>query len=138
MNDERRKMDDERIERALQDIGRAEPANDLSARIIANLPRAAQTPNVNVGLGVVTLLAALLGFALAYQSAFTLRANGAFDLVSYYTTQPEIVTMYPSEAWRALAAAIPWMSMGISMVMLAVAFWLTARLTARPAARAAG
>ena len=138
MKEHRPQTTDERIERALQEIGRTEPAGDLSARIIANLPHDAHTWNAKAGLGVVTLLAALIGFALAYQTAFTLRANGAFDLVSYYTTQPEIVMMYPSEAWRALAAAIPWMSMGISMVMLAVAFWLTARLTARPAARAAG
>ena len=131
---------EERMERALQEIGRAQPARDLSARIIATLPRDAREPNAqtNKWFGIATLLAALLGFALAYQTAFTLRANGAFELVYNYTTQPEIVTLYPSEAWGALAAAIPWLNVGVSVVMMFVAIWLFSRWNMRAPMRAAG
>lgn len=121
----------ERMERVLHGMGRAEPAPDLSSRIIATLPKHARGPNTNGWLGAATVLAALLGFGLAYQTAFTLRANGAFELVSYYTAQPEIVTTYPNEAWSALAAAVPWVTVAISVLMLAVALVLTYRWTAR-------
>lgn len=132
-----RAADAQNLERALSQMTRAEPAADLSARIIAALPRQARQEPTNGWLGAATLIAALIGFALAYQSAFLLRANGVFELVSYYTTQPEIVTMYPNEALGALAVAIPWMTVAISLVMLAVALGLTFRWTGRPA-RAAG
>ena len=137
---QRRAADARRVEDVLGQIARVEPAADLSARIIATLPRRAQqsNPSVNPWLGVATLLAAMIGFALAYQTAFTLRANGTFELVSYYTTQPEIVTTYPGEAWGALAASIPWMTLAISMVILAVALVLTYRWTARNPARVMG
>lgn len=136
-NDERRTTD-ERIERALKELTRVEPAPDLSARIIATLPRHAREPKTNPWLGVATLLAAMIGFALAYQTAFTLRANGAFELVSYYTAQPEIVTTYPTEAWGALAAAIPWMTVALGFVMLAVALILSYRWTGRALTRTTG
>jgi len=137
---QQRAADAMRMEEALAHLARAEPAADLSARIIATLPRRAQQSNspVNPWLGVATLLAAMIGFALAYQTAFTLRANGAFELVSYYTTQPEIVTTYPGEAWGALAASVPWMTLAISTVILAVALILTYRWTARNPARVMG
>jgi hypothetical protein len=121
-------------------LERAEPAADLSSRIVASLPHEAKHPNgvVSPWLGVITLLAAMLGFALAYQTAFTLRANGAFELVSYYTAQPEIVTTYPNQAWFAFASAVPWMTAAISILLLSVALVLTYRWTARSTARAAG
>lgn len=128
-----RAADAQRFERALSQMARAEPAEDLSARIIAALPRQASHARTNGWLGAATLIAALIGFALAYQTAFMLRANGVFDLVTYYTTQPEIVTMYPNEALGALAVAIPWMTVTFSLVMLAVALALTFRWTGRPA-----
>ncbi len=136
MIEDRQGTTDERIERVLREMERVEPANDLSARIIATLPR--QAGASNPFLGVATLLAALIGFALAYQTAFTLRANGAFELVSYYTAQPEIVTTYPSEAWSALAAVIPWMTVTIALAMLVVALVLTYRWTSHTLTRATG
>lgn len=123
----------ERMERVLNGLGRAEPAADLSARIIATLPQQARGPQTNGWLGAATVLAALLGFGMAYQTALTLGTNGAFELVSYYTAQPEIVTTYPNEAWGALAAAVPWVTVAISLVMLAVALVLTYRWTGRSA-----
>lgn len=131
---------EERIENALREIERVKPTADLSARIIAALPNEAKHPNAALQpwLVVSMLLAAMIGFASAYQTAFTLRANGAFDLVSYYTAQPEIVTMYPSQAWGALAAAIPWMTVLLSLMMLVVAFVLTYRWTSGIRARASG
>jgi hypothetical protein len=140
--DERRTTDDrqrppddigERIERALEQLKRVEPAPDLSARIIASLPPRARGTSVNAWLSIATLLAALVGFVLAYQTAFSLRANGAFELVAYYTAQPEIVTMYPDQAWSALAAAIPWMTAAVSVLMFAVTLGLTIRWTSRAA-----
>lgn len=124
--------DVQRVERALTQLARVEPAGDLAARIIAALPRAArQNAMVNPWLGVTTLIAAMLGFALAFETAVTLRTNGAFELVSYYTMQPEIVTTYPNEAWSTLAAAIPWMTVAISLAMLAIALLLTVRWTSQ-------
>lgn len=121
----------ERMERVLSGLGRAEPAADLSARIIATLPQHARSPQTSAWLGAAAVLAALLGFGLAYQTAFLLRINGVFELVSYYTSQPEIVTTYPNEAWGALAVAVPWMTVAISLVMLTVALVLTYRWTGR-------
>jgi hypothetical protein len=121
----------QRFERVLSGLERAEPAGDLSAQIIARLPREARSTSTNAWLGVATLIAAMIGLALAYQTAFLLWANGAFDLVSYYTAQPEIVTMYPNQALGTLAAAIPWLTVAISLVMLAVTFLLTVRWTSR-------
>lgn len=126
-----RVMRAQRLERALGHIARVEPETDLSARIVAALPRQAQQPNANPWLGVATLLAALIGFALAYQTAFSLNANGTFELVSYYTAQPEIVTTYPNEAWSALAGSIPWMTATLSLAVLVVALVLTYRWTSR-------
>ncbi len=130
---------DERIERALYELGRVEPAPDLSARILTTLPPQARRARVPAPawLGAATLLAAMLGFALAYRTAFILRANGAFDLVAYYTAQPEIVTLYPNEAWNALAAAIPWATVVTAALMLTLALALTYRWTGR-AARVVG
>lgn len=131
---------DERIEEALREIERVTPGTDLATRIIAALPNEAKNRNAAMPpwLAVSMLLAAMIGFASAYQTAFTLRANGAFDLVSYYTAQPEIVTMYPSQAWGALAAAIPWMTVLLSLMMLVVAFVLTYRWTSGIRARVSG
>ncbi|MCC7164827.1 MAG: hypothetical protein IT331_20190 [Anaerolineae bacterium] len=128
----------QRLERALEQLARVAPAEDLAERIIAALPRQAQEPNANPWLGAATLIAAMLGFALAYQTAFTLRANGAFELVSDYTLQPEIVTTYPTQAWEALAAAVPWMTLAVSLVMLTIALVLTYRWTSRRGMRASG
>ena len=128
----------QRLERALEQMTRVEPAEDLAERIIATLPRQAREPNANPWLGVATLIAAMIGFALAYQTAFTLRANGAFELVSYYTLQPEIVTTYPNQAWSTFAAAVPWLTLAVSLVMLAVALILTYRWTSRSNLRVTG
>jgi hypothetical protein len=128
---------DERIERAFAEIGRVQTPPELPGRIIAALPRQARGPNASPWIGVATLIAAMIGFALAYQTAFTLRSNGAFELVSYYTTQPEIVTTYPNQAWATLAEAVPWMTLAISLVMLTIALILTYRWTARGTASAA-
>lgn len=137
---QQRAVQAQRIERALGQLERIEPSVDLSERIMAALPQEARQSNGawSPWLGVTTLFAALLGFALAYQTAFTLRANGAFELVSYYTTQPEIVTTYPNQAWEALASAIPWLTAAVSIVMLAVALVLTYRWTARSSTRVIG
>lgn len=128
----------QRIERALEQLPRAEPAADLAERILATLPRQAREPIANPWLGPATLIAAMVGFALAYQTAFTLRANGAFELVSYYTMQPEIVTTYPNQAWSTLAAAVPWVTLAVSLVMLALALVLTYRWTSRSNMRVTG
>jgi hypothetical protein len=133
---QQRAAEGQRLERALEQMTRAEPANDLAERIIATLPRRARSGTANPWLGPATLLAAMLGFALAYQTAFTLRANGAFELLSYYTLQPEIVTTYPNQAWGALAAAVPWMTLAASLVMLAIALVLTYRWASRGGMRA--
>lgn len=121
----------QRFERVLSGLERVEPAGDLSAQIIARLPQAARGSVNNAWLGAATLIAAMIGLALAYQTAFLLRANGVFDLVSYYTAQPEIVTLYPDQALGTLAGAVPWLTVGISLVMLAVTFVLTVRWTGR-------
>lgn len=135
---QQRAAEGQRLERALEQMTRVEPAEDLAERIIATLPRQARETGANPWLGVATLIAAMIGFALAYQTAFTLRANGAFELVTYYTTQPEIVTTYPNQAWSTLAAAVPWMTLAVSLVMLALALVLTYRWTARSSVRATG
>ncbi|MBI4672154.1 MAG: hypothetical protein HY741_10870 [Chloroflexi bacterium] len=126
MKSDERSSTDERIERALQELDIA-PAPDLAARIIARLPpsRAA-----NPLLGAATMLAALLGVALAYQTAFDLHTNGAFELLSYYTAQPAIVTTYPGEALGALAQAIPWLTVLLGASVLGIALYLVQRLTA--------
>lgn len=128
---QRRVAQAQRYERVLSGLERVEPAGELAAQIIARLPQQARVVSNNAWLGVATLIAAMIGLALAYQTAFLLRANGAFDLVSYYTAQPEIVTMYPNQALGTLAAAVPWLTVAISLVMLAVTFLLTVRWTSR-------
>lgn len=120
---------EQRIEDALRDMPRVAPAADLSARIIARLPHHATRAHQRT-LGAVTLLAALLGLALAYQTAFDLHANGALDLLSYYATQPAIVTTYPYEAFGALAQAIPWLTVLVTAGVLCLALVLVYRLTA--------
>ncbi|HZQ09413.1 MAG TPA: hypothetical protein VFD70_22735 [Anaerolineae bacterium] len=121
----------QRIEAALFSIARAEPASDLSARIIAQLPRAASHPmsHRNPWLGTAMLIAALIGLLLAYQTVLDLSTNGAFELVSYYTAQPEIVTMYPNEAIGTLSAAVPWATVAGVLVVMALALLLMIRWT---------
>ncbi len=121
----------QRVEQSLKRLTRVEPAPDLSARIISKLPRAASQPMAYPSrwLGAAALVSALLGLVLAYQTAFDLRVNGAFELVSYYTAQPEIVTTYPSEAFGALSSAIPWATLVLSFLVLAVALFLVMRAT---------
>lgn len=127
MNDSERT--DERLERALRAVPRAQPANDLSTRIIAQLPQ----PRVAHArwFGALTLAAALCGIVLAYQTAFDLDTRGAFDLMAYYAAQPAIVATYPREAFGALAAAIPWLTVAASASALGVALILASRLTAK-------
>jgi len=122
---------DERIERALRELAPAAPAPDLSARIIAQLPRTNAAQPANPLLGAAALLAALLGVALAFKTAFDLSANGAFELLAYYTAQPAIVTTYPGEALGALAQAIPWLTVLFGAGVLFVAAYLIYRVTAR-------
>src|SRR5436305_1723971 len=62
----------QRFERVLSGLERAEPAGDLSAQIIARLPQAARGGANTAWLGVATLIAAMIGLALAYQTAFLL------------------------------------------------------------------
>lgn len=128
----------ERMEQALRELEPAKPARDLAQRIIATLPRSARQAPANPWLGVSTLFTALLGFALAYQTAFILRANGVFELLSYYTAQPEIVTTYPAEAWTALSAVIPWVTVTVSVVTVALALWLMYRWSGRGVAQMTG
>jgi hypothetical protein len=123
----------QRLELALGELTKVEPAADLSARIIATLPKQANGRHPTVWLGAACLFAALAGLALTYETAFTLRSNGVFELVSFYTAQPEIVTMYPNEAWGALAGAIPWLTVAFSLVTLALALALAYRWTGRTA-----
>lgn len=127
----RRVAEAERVEAALTRLSRMEPAPDLSARIIARLPRAASRPALqhSPGLRAAALVAALVGLGLAYQTAFDLRMNGVFELVSYYTSQPEIVTTYPNEALGALWSAIPWATLVLSFAVLAAALFLVMRAT---------
>ena len=118
-----------RIERALSTVGREEPATDLSNRIIAKLPQAAQQHALPPAwLGIVTLGVALMSFALVYQTAFLLKANGAFDLLATYSSQPQIVTTYPSAALDALTAAVPWATATASVVALLCACFLVFRV----------
>lgn len=121
----------QRVEAALQRLSRIEPAPDLSARIIARLPRTAVEPmrTRSPWLGAAAFLSALLGLVLAYQTAFDLRMNGVFELVSYYTSQPAIVTTYPNEAFGALWSAIPWATLVLSFAVLAMALLLVMRAT---------
>lgn len=120
---------DERLEHALRAVPHAQPASDLSARIIAQLPQNHAAAHAR-WLGALTLSAALLGIALAYQTAFDLSTRGAFELVAYYTAQPAIVATYPREAFDALAQAIPWLTALTSACMLGIALILVYRLTA--------
>ena len=117
---------DERLEQALRDVPRAAPAPDLSARIMAQLP---QTHAPTRQLRVITLIVALLGLVLAYRTAFDLHTNGAFELLTYYTNQPAIVTTYPRQAFGALAQAIPWLMVLASTAMWASALYLVFRMT---------
>lgn len=138
MTDHSSQTTDERVERALRELQGAQPASDLSARIVASLPTQSVSTNAHPLLGAATLGAALLGLALAYQTAFTLRVNGAFELVAYYTAQPEIVVMYPDQAWSALAAAIPWLTMLFGFVVLGMALLLAVRWTGAARVRGVG
>lgn len=120
-------MNEERLERALKNLPRVKPANDLSARIIAQLPA------VNAArqrrLVPVTLGAALLGIAFAFQSAMDMYNNGALELLSYYAAQPAIVTTYPHEAFVVIACAMPWLSIFASACVLGLALALVRRVT---------
>lgn len=115
---------DERLEQALRALPRVKPANDLAARIIATLP----PPRA---VGALMALAAALGLGLAYQTAFDMSMRGAFDLLADYAAQPAIVTLYPRQAFDALAQAIPWFMVALSASALGLAALLAARLTAR-------
>lgn len=134
MNDDGHRTNDERLENALRAVPRVQPAQDLSARIIAQLPQNPAAARAR-WLGALTAGAALLGLVLAYQTAFDLYSRGAFDLVAYYTAQPAIVATYPREAFGALAQAIPWLTAALSASVLGFALVLTYRLAAdvRPA-----
>lgn len=115
------------LERALAGLERVEPQGDLTARILARLPQDAPL-TLPVWLAPLTVLVALASSALAFRTAFDLRANGAFDLLATYTSQPQIVTAYPSAAWDALTAAIPWATLTASVIALGVALALVYRL----------
>lgn len=129
MNDDSRGTNDKRFKDALHAVPRAQPPVDLPARIIAQLPQKHAALQAR-WLGAVTAGAALLGLALAYQTAFDLYTRGAFDLVAYYTAQPAIVATYPREAFGALAQAIPWLTVGLSAGVLGIALILVYRLAA--------
>jgi hypothetical protein len=115
----------QKLERGLYALSRIEPAIDLPDRIISSLPMGrAHTLGAGPWLGTATLIAALLGFSLALKTAIDLRTNGAFELVSYYTSQPEIVTTYPDQAWGAFSSAVPWISVTLSLSLLAATLFL--------------
>jgi anti-sigma factor RsiW len=120
----------QRMERALQGLGRAEPAADLSARIIAQLAHRSRA-NAPVWLGLLTLAVALLSFGLAYQTAFDLQTNGAFELVAVYSSQPQILTTYPGAAWDAFVSAIPWATLVAAGAALCAAMVLVYRFAGR-------
>lgn len=120
-------MNEERLERALKNLPRVKPANDLSARIIAQLPRADAARQRRLAL--VTIGAALLGIAFAFQSAMDMYNNGALELLSYYAAQPAIVTTYPHEAFVVIACAMPWLSIFASACVLGLALALVRRVT---------
>ena len=121
---------DERLENALRSLPRAKPARDLSARIIATLPQNHAAVHAR-WLGALTFGAAVVGIALAYQTAFDMSMRGAFDLLAYYTAQPAIVATYPREAFGALAQAIPWLTAVMSAGAMGIALILVYRLTAQ-------
>ncbi len=121
---------DERLERALEGLGRAQPPPDLSARIIARLPQTAPAPARLPGwLGPCTLLAALLSLAFAFKTALELRSNGVFELISVYSSQPQIVINYPGAAFDVLTSAIPWATVGASVLALGLVSVLVYRVT---------
>ncbi|GEM_PF-3551871 len=121
---------DERLEQALRALPRIKPANDLAARIIATLPPPRAATHARA-VGALMALAAALGLGLAYQTAFDMSMRGAFDLLADYAAQPAIVTLYPRQAFDALAQAIPWFMVALSASALGLAALLAARLTAR-------
>ena len=126
-----------RIEGALAQLPRDSASPTLAARIIAALPataprRVPKRPSLRLGLAFA--VAAALMLALVYQTAVDLSANGAFDLLSMYTSMPQIVTNYPTEALATLVDAVPWLQLLITFGALLVAVVLAQQfLTGAPA-----
>jgi hypothetical protein len=112
-----------RVESALGRIARGSPPVDLASRIVRQLPAERFYPASASGerrhKGIAVLFA-LVSLALVYQTAFDLQVNGVLDLLSVYSSQPDILATYPAPALGALIGAVPWLTM----------FLLTAALTA--------
>lgn len=115
----------ERMETWLNGLHRVQPARDLSARILAQLPLQAHPP---VWLALGTLLAAAFSLLFVFQTAFDLRANGVFDLLATYSAQPQILTTYPDAAMDAFTSAVPWATLGGSLLALSLVMVLIYRL----------
>lgn len=118
----------QRLEESLAMLGRAPHATDLTARILAQLPADAQiAPWRPTWPVAAAAAAAVIATALAFQTALDLRAGGVFDLMAVYSTQPEIVSMYPDAALGALSAVVPWASLLASLLALVAALALAYR-----------
>lgn len=124
----------QRIERALARLPRATPAPDLSTRILTALPAQASDPATTRRLrlnGLAVAITAWLGLVFVYRTAFDLQSNGALELLSIYTSQPDIVATYPWEALTALFESLPWMTMALTLGVLVLTFALARQLWTR-------
>lgn len=115
----------ERMETWLNGMRRAQPAHDLSARILAQLPTHAAPP---IWLALGTLLAAAFSLLFVFQTAFDMRANGAFDLIATFSAQPQIITDYPGAAMDAFTSTLPWAALAGSLLALSLVMVLLYRL----------
>ena len=122
-----------KLERALRALPRTEPASDLASRIQAAIPSEASvrawTPRL-IQAGLAAGLAALIVIVLLYQTGLALQASGALDFISFYADQPDVVTMYPSEALSALIESLPLLEMLVTMGVLFIALALMRRFFA--------
>ena len=114
----------ERIEDALLEMPREQPPQDLATRINAMIElhvaemhaRRAHLPFITLA----TIFSMLLVLWFGFQMVIALQENGALAFVSLFTSYPELVSAYSSDALFALIESLPIVEIVLTLLAILI------------------
>jgi hypothetical protein len=110
---------------ALAKLERVAPSPEITARLqgaFAFAKRGGKERQPHLGwIGLAACSSTLLLMVFGYQMVLALQSGGALDFLSLYSSHPDLVSTYPSEALSALVESLPLLELLLTLAFLILA-----------------
>jgi hypothetical protein len=117
--------DERALTRALANLERVAPFPEIAARLeqaFASTKRGGKEPKPHLGwVGLAACSSTLLLLVFGYQMVLALQYGGALDFLSLYSSHPDLISTYPSEALGALVESLPLLEVLLTLAFLILA-----------------